>query len=85
MAKNKFLRPEMLTDEMLGRIRALDAIARRRGQTLAEMALTWLLHDPRVTSVIIGASSVEQIAENLRALEHPDFSPEELAEIARYC
>ena len=48
------------------------------------MALAWLLRDGRVTSVIIGASSVEQIADNLHALQHPDFSAEELAEIAKY-
>lgn len=84
MSQNKFLRPEMLTDELLGRIRALNEIARRRGQTLAEMALRWILRDERVTSVIIGASSAEQIAENLHALEAPDFTEEELSEIAKY-
>lgn len=84
MSRNGFLRKEVLTDEMLSRIRGLDRLAQQRGQTLAEMALAWLLRDGRVTSVIIGASSVEQIADNLHALQHPDFSAEELAEIAKY-
>ncbi len=84
MSRNGFLRKEVLTDEMLSRIRGLDRLAQQRGQTLAEMALAWLLRDERVTSVIIGASSVEQIADNLRALQHPDFSDEDLAEIAKY-
>ncbi len=84
MSRNGFLRKEVLTDEMLSRIRGLDRLAQQRGQTLAEMALAWLLRDERVTSVIIGASSVEQIADNLRALQHPDFSDDELAEIAKY-
>lgn len=84
MSRNGFLRKEVLTDELLSRIRGLDRLAQQRGQTLAEMALAWLLRDERVTSVIIGASSVEQIADNLHALQHPDFSDEELAEIAKY-
>ncbi len=84
MSRNGFLRKEVLTDEMLSRIRGFDRLAQQRGQTLAEMALAWLLRDERVTSVIIGASSVEQIADNLHALQHPDFSDEELAEIAKY-
>ncbi len=79
MSRNGFLRKEALTDEMLSRIRGLDRLAQQRGQTLAEMALAWLLRDERVTSVIIGASSVEQIADNLRALQHPDFSDDALA------
>ena len=66
---------------MLARIRGLNNLARRRGQTLAEMALAWLLSDKRVTSVIIGASSTAQIADNLRALENTSFSSEELTEI----
>jgi L-glyceraldehyde 3-phosphate reductase len=70
-------------EKNLPRIRALDAIARRRGQSLAQMALAWVLRDPRVTSAIIGASSVEQLGDNVRALEKLDFAPEELAEIDR--
>lgn len=84
MSHNGFLRKESLTNEMLMRIRGLNDLAQRRGQTLAEMALAWLLRDERVTSVIIGASSVEQIADNLHALQNPDFTDEELAEIAKY-
>ena len=72
---------DVLTDAMLTRIRGLDDLARQRGQTLAEMALAWLLHDNRVTTVIIGASSTAQIADNLRALENTAFSDEELARI----
>jgi L-glyceraldehyde 3-phosphate reductase len=67
----------------LPRVRALDAIATRRGQTLAQMALAWVLRDPRVTSAIIGASSVEQLEDNVGALSRLDFEPDELAEIDR--
>lgn len=81
MAEGRSLRRDVLTDAMLTRIRGLDDLARRRGQTLAEMALAWLLSDKRVTSVIIGASSTAQIADNLRALENTSFSGEELTEI----
>ncbi|MFE9776244.1 L-glyceraldehyde 3-phosphate reductase [Streptomyces sp. NPDC005931] len=73
-----------LTDDMLGRLRALDGIAARRGQTLAQMALAWALRDPRVTSLVIGASRVEQLEQNVAALENPGFSAEELAEIDTY-
>ena len=71
----------MLTDAMLERLRALNDIARQRGQTLAEMALAWLLRDKRVTSVIVGASSAAQIEDNLQALENASFSDDELARI----
>ena len=81
MAEGRSLQREVLTDAMLERIRGLNDLARRRGQTLAEMALAWLLSDRRVTSVIIGASSTAQIADNLRALENTAFSDEELARI----
>ncbi len=81
MAEGRSLRRDVLTDAMLARIRGLDGLARQRGQTLAEMALAWLLHDSRVTTVIIGASSTAQIADNLRALENTAFSDEELARI----
>lgn len=66
---------------MLERLRALNDIARQRGQTLAEMALAWLLRDKRVTSVIVGASSAAQIEDNLQALENASFSDDELARI----
>jgi L-glyceraldehyde 3-phosphate reductase len=75
---------DMLSEEMLSRVRALNEIARRRGQTLAEMALAWTLRDSRVTSTLVGASSVEQLEQNVQALRVPDFSAEELAEIDRY-
>lgn len=83
MSRNGFLRQEVLTDELLSRIRGLNDLAQRRGQTFAEMALAWLLRDERVTSVIIGASSVEQIADNLHTLQVPNFTDEELTEIAK--
>ena len=75
------LRPEHLGAENLARVRSLDAIARRRGQSLAQMSLAWVLRDPRVSSTLIGASRPEQIIENAGALRNLDFSPEELAEI----
>jgi L-glyceraldehyde 3-phosphate reductase len=71
----------MLTEDRLERIRALNAIAQRRGQTLAQMALAWVLRRPEVTSVLIGASSVAQIEENVATLQNLHFSEEELAEI----
>jgi len=77
-----FLTTDMI-DKNLPRIRDLNAIATRRGQTLAQMALAWVLRDPRVTSAIIGASSVEQLEDNVRALSRLDFQPDELSEIDR--
>jgi L-glyceraldehyde 3-phosphate reductase len=73
-----------LTEENLVKIRALDAIAARRGQSLAQLALAWTLRDPRVTSTLIGASSVAQLERNLAALDNLAFTPEELAEIDKY-
>ena len=81
MAAEGSLRRDVLTERMSERIRGLHEIAQQRGQTLAEMALAWLLRDKRVTSVIIGASSVAQIEDNLRALEYASFSDDELAKI----
>ena len=81
MAVGHFLRPEMLTDALVEKLQALNEVAARRGQTLSEMALAWLLRDERVTSVIVGASSVEQLKKNLRARENQQFAPEELAQI----
>lgn len=83
MAAGGSLRREVLTEALLKRIRGLNEIARQRGQTLAEMALAWLLSDERVTSVIIGASSTAQIADNLRALENTAFTAEELVALDR--
>jgi len=78
------LSPDLLTDETLAKIRALNEIAGRRGQTLAQMALAWTLRDPRMTSTLIGVSSLEQLEDSLGALDNLDFSGEELAEIDRY-
>ena len=72
---------DMLSESNLGRIRGLAGIASRRGQTLAQMALAWTLRDPRVTSTLLGASSVQQLDENLAALDNLAFAPEELDEI----
>jgi L-glyceraldehyde 3-phosphate reductase len=83
-SKSGSLSPEMLSEANLARVRALKAIAQRRGQTLAQMALAWALRDDRVTSVLIGAGSVTQLEENLAAVDHLGFSSEELAEIDRY-
>jgi L-glyceraldehyde 3-phosphate reductase len=74
---------EMLSEENLGRVRSLNGIAERRGQTLAQMAIAWVLRDPRVTSALIGARTVEQLDNSLGALERLEFSTEELAEIDR--
>ena len=78
------LQGSMLSAENLAKVRALNEIAQRRGQTLAQMALAWTLRDPRVTSTLIGASSVAQLEDNIAALENPSFSAEELGEIDRY-
>ena len=78
------LSPDLLTPEALEKIRALNDIAKRRGQTLAQMAVAWALRDPRVTSALVGASSVEQLEANVAALQNLEFSPEELEEIDRY-
>ena len=78
------LRPEHLSEHNLSRVRALNAMAQRRGQSLAQMALAWVLRDPRVSSTLIGASRAEQIVENVGALRKLDFSAEELAEIDRH-
>jgi len=72
---------DQITDQNLAHIRALNAIARDRGQTLAQMALSWTLRDSRVTSALIGASSVRQLEENLAAAGHSQFTEEELAAI----
>ena len=81
MTTSQFLRPEMLTDALVTKLQALNDIAQQRGQTLAQMALAWLLRDERVTSVIIGASSTEQLANNLQARDNQTFTAEELERI----
>jgi L-glyceraldehyde 3-phosphate reductase len=78
------LRPDHLNDENLARARALDGIARRRGQTLAQMAVAWVLRDPRVTTALIGASTPQQLRDNAAALKNTTFSSDELAEIDRH-
>ena len=83
-AREGSLSKSMLSDENLERIRALNEIAQRRGQTLAQLALAWTLRDPRVTSTLIGASSVAQLEDNVGALERLDFDDDELAEIEKY-
>jgi L-glyceraldehyde 3-phosphate reductase len=75
------IRPETLSPETLARIRALHTIAERRGQSLAQLALTWALRDPRVTSVLVGASSVSQLEQNIAALDAAPLSSAELMEI----
>jgi L-glyceraldehyde 3-phosphate reductase len=75
---------DMLTEDRLDRIRALGGVARARGQTLAQLALVWALRDPRMTSLVIGASSVAQLEANVAALDRPELSPDELAEIDRH-
>jgi L-glyceraldehyde 3-phosphate reductase len=81
MAENSSLSKDLLTDQNLTHIRALNEIAARRGQSLAQMALAWIAHDQRVTSVLVGASSVKQLEQNIAALSNLEFSSEELAEI----
>ena len=74
---------DMLTEDRLGRVRALNDVAARRGQTLAQLALVWALRDPRMTSLVIGASSVAQLEANVGALDQLDLTDDELAEIDR--
>ena len=74
-------RKNMLSENTIQQIRALNLVAKERGQTLAQMALVWILRDPRVTSALIGASKVSQIEENVAALSNSKFTPEELQKI----
>jgi L-glyceraldehyde 3-phosphate reductase len=83
-AQGKSLDPELLGDDALRHVRALDEMARARGQSLAQMALAWALRDPRVTSVLIGASSVEQLDNSLDAVGNLGFTTDELAEIDKH-
>jgi L-glyceraldehyde 3-phosphate reductase len=84
MAENSTLPRDLLSEQNLTHIRALNDIAKRRGQTLAQMALAWCLRDPRITSVVAGASSVAQLEENLAALQNLHFGGDELAEIDQH-
>jgi L-glyceraldehyde 3-phosphate reductase len=78
------LSTDMLSDENLEKVRALNRIAGRRGQSLAQMAIAWTLRDPRVTSALVGASSLAQLEANLAAVDNLAFDDDELAEIDRY-
>ncbi|WP_328414424.1 L-glyceraldehyde 3-phosphate reductase [Micromonospora sp. NBC_00389] len=83
-SRDSSLSPEALSEENLAKIRALNEIAARRGQTLAQMALAWSLRDPRMTSTLIGASSVAQLEANVAALDNLTFTEDELTEIDRF-
>jgi L-glyceraldehyde 3-phosphate reductase len=83
-SRSATLSPDLITDEAMEKIRALNEIASARGQSLAQMALAWALRDPRVTSALAGASSVEQLETNVAALDRMDFTDDELAEIDKY-
>lgn len=85
IAHGGHLKKEELTENVLAKIKALNEVAQRRGQTLAEMALAWILKDDYVTSVLIGSSSVGQLEKNLKALNSTPFTQEELDEINRIC
>ncbi len=80
----RFLKEGQITEEKLANIKALNEIAKKRGQTLAEMALAWILKDGYVTSVLIGASKPSQILDNIKAIENINFTDEELREIDKY-
>jgi L-glyceraldehyde 3-phosphate reductase len=83
-AREGSLGGHMLSADNLARIQALDALAKARGQSLAQMALAWVLRDPRVTSALIGARTVAQLEDSLAALNALGFTPEELAQIDRH-
>jgi len=82
--RGNYFSADLISEENLARVRALDEIAGRRGQTLAQMAIAWVLRDQRVTSALLGASSVRQLEQNVLALQRLDFDADELAEIDRY-
>ena len=81
---SQFLDESDLSEETMAKVRALTEIARERGQTLAQLALAWALRDDRMTSLIVGASSVEQLHDNVTALDHRSFTADELTAIDRY-
>jgi L-glyceraldehyde 3-phosphate reductase len=84
LRRGNYLSEDMVSQENLARVRGLNEIAQRRGQSLAQMAIAWVLRDPRITSALLGASSVAQLEQNVAALERADFDPAELAEIDRH-
>jgi L-glyceraldehyde 3-phosphate reductase len=79
----RFLNPGQITGDKIARIRSIEAIALKRGQSLAQMALAWVLRQPAITSALIGASKPAQIEENVAAVKTLNFSPEELAQIEK--
>ena len=83
-AEGRFLTSDMITNERLSHVRALNELAAARGQALSQMAIAWVLRDTRVTSALIGASSVEQLEENIASLDALDFSADELEAIDRH-
>ena len=83
-ARDSSLSPDLLTDEALEKIRALNELARGRGQSLAQLAIAWVLRDERVTSALVGASSVEQLEDSVAALDRLELTEDELEEIDRY-
>jgi L-glyceraldehyde 3-phosphate reductase len=83
-SRDDSLSPDQLSEQTMAKVRALTEIARGRGQTLAQMALAWTLRDARVTSTLIGASSVAQLEDNVAAIARPGFTADELREIDRY-
>jgi L-glyceraldehyde 3-phosphate reductase len=82
--RGHYFSSELLSEENLGRVRALNEIAARRGQTLAQLAIAWVLRDRRITSALVGASSVQQLEQNVAAARRLDFDADELAEIERF-
>ncbi len=82
--RGNYFSEKLITEENVARVRGLNEIAQRRGQSLAQLAIAWVLRDPRVTSALLGASSVRQLEQNVAALERLDFDPGELEEIEQY-
>jgi L-glyceraldehyde 3-phosphate reductase len=82
-SRGNYLKSEQITPEVMHKVRALNELAGARGQTLAQLAIAWVLRDRRMTATLVGASSVEQLRENLAALRQLTFSAEELAAIDR--
>jgi L-glyceraldehyde 3-phosphate reductase len=83
-ARSGSFSPEFLTDQNLAHVRALNALAKERGQSLAQMAISWILRDPRVTSALIGARNVRQLEDTLAAVRDLSFSADELQRIDQY-
>ena len=77
----RYLKKDQVSDEVINKVKGLNEIALNRGQSLAQMAIAWLLKDPRITTVLVGVSKPEQLAENVEAVKNLTFSKEELAKI----